>query len=143
MKTLVMLSVMLIILVSGCSKPKDSRVNIQSGVGNDSLGNNLITRPFAQMFSAIIGEGIVVNEVKPYRNESDFLEVEVKGFNKSYNIKRFYYRVDWIDANGNTYDSKTSVWIPVSAMSKSAFSFKTVAPSKDIVNFYINTRKGE
>jgi hypothetical protein len=56
----VMYSVMTVaLLFAGCHKPSsDPRVNVTTGVGSDTLLNNIILRPVAKAFSALIGQGI-------------------------------------------------------------------------------------
>jgi len=116
---------------------------LRDDVRNSSLDNNIVTRPVAHAFSALIGEGIVIENAVTKRNAAGLLEVHVNGFNKSYQTKRFRYRVEWLDESGLVLETKTSVWTPVSAMGKSPFTFKTVAPRTEAVNFRMDTRKEE
>ena len=143
MRILILLLVTLMISMAGCGGPKDPRVNIREPVTNDSLIDNYITRPVAQGFSALLGEGIIVDNVVTKRNDAGLLEVNISGFNKSYSTKRFRYRVEWLDESGALIETKTSVWLPMSAMGKQPFSFNVVAPRPDAVNFRIDTRKWE
>lgn len=130
------------VLMAGCaSQPSDPRVNMGKGVGGDTLGDNVITRPFALVISALLGEGIEITDVIEARTQQGYLDVQMRGYNKAYGIKRFEYRVEWLDANGMTIPTKTSVWIPVSAMGKSEVSFRFIAPRKEAVDFRITTRK--
>jgi uncharacterized protein YcfL len=143
MKKLGFALIALIIIASGCSKPHDSRIHVREEVGSDTLGSNIVTRPVAHAFSALIGEGIEITDAVTRRNEAGFLELYVNGFNQSYNTKRFRYRVEWLDEEGLLIGTKTSVWLPMSAMGKSPFSFKAVAPRPQAVNFRLDTRKWE
>jgi len=116
---------------------------VREGIRSDSLGSNIVTRPVAHAFSALIGEGIEIKEAVMRRNRAGFLELQVSGFNKSYKTKRFRYRVEWLDNDGFLISSKTSVWLRMSAMGKSPFSFTVVAPRPEAVNFRMDTRKWE
>lgn len=141
MKNLTLIFLLLTFLANGCYQPYDSRIHLREEVRSDSLDDNIVTRPVAHAFSALIGEGIVINEAITRRNDAGFLELHVSGHNQSYQTKRFRYRVEWLDENGLLIETKTSVWLPMSAMGKSPFSFKVVAPRPEAVNFRIDTRK--
>ncbi len=130
----------LIAVAAGCYKPYDKRVNTAVGVRSDSLGNNVIIRPISEFVSFLIGEGIVVNEIKEVRTPEGFLEVQVGGFNESMSKKRFEYRPEWLDANGMLIDSVTSKWEIVSVPPKSEYRFKVTATTMAASDFRINTR---
>jgi uncharacterized protein YcfL len=132
------------LFLGGCaSKPVDERINVDQGVGSDTLTDNIITRPFAYVISALLGHGIEITEVIENRTPEGYLDVQMRGYNKAHGIKRFDYRVEWLDANGMVIPTKTSVWIPVSAMGKSEVTFRFIAPNKDVVDFRLNTRKNK
>jgi uncharacterized protein YcfL len=143
MKILILLSAALIVFTTGCSPQGEPRVNVREEVASDTLASNIVIRPVTHAFSALIGEGIVVNDAITKRNEAGLLEVHINGFNKSFNTKRFRYRVEWLDETGAAIETKTSVWLPMSAMGKQPFSFKVVAPRPEAVNFRMDTRKWE
>jgi len=133
--------VLAVIYGPGCYKAHDERVNVQEGIRSDSLESNILTRPVWQAFSVLIGEGIDIKDVNIRTNEAGFMELQVTGQNRSYDTRRFQYKVEWLDKDGQVIDSKTAVWLPVSALSKATVTIKSVAPSKDAVNFRMNTRK--
>jgi uncharacterized protein YcfL len=143
MKKLEFVLIVLIAFASGCQKQNDSRIHVREGIASDTLGSNVIVRPVAHAFSALIGEGIEVTEAVTRRNDAGFLELFVNGHNKSPKTKRFRYRVEWLDEDGLMIETKTSVWLPMSAMGKSPFSFKVVAPRTNAVDFRMDTRKWE
>ena len=118
-------------------------IHLRTEVRSDDLGNNIVTRPVAFAFSALIGEGIEINEAVLRRNKGGFLELHIYGFNRSQFTKRFKYRVGWLDQDGMLIQTKTSIWHRMSAMGKSPFSFKVVAPRREAVNFRMDTRKWE
>jgi len=122
---------------------QQNQIHLRTEVRSDDLGNNIVTRPVAFAFSALIGEGIEITEAVTKRNDAAFLELHVSGYNRSYKTKRFRYRVEWLDESGLLIQSKTSVWLPASAMGKSPFSLKAVAPRPKAVNFRMDTRKWE
>lgn len=131
-----------LIFAAGCaSAPHDSRVNLGHGVGSDTGGDNLITRPFGMVISALLGEGIEIQDVREKRSPEGFLDVQMIGYNRGYGTRRFEYRVEWLDESGFVIPTKTSVWIPVSAAEKSPVTFRFIAPRRDAVDFTINTRK--
>ena len=139
---LMMFFVVSAILLNGCNKEyKDKRVDLAAGVKSDTLANNALTRPVYGAFNLLAGEGIDLKDVKVFTNEAGFMEVQATGFNRSIYTKRFDYKVEWLDKNGIVIDSKASVWQTVSAKSRNTFSFKNISPSKDAVDFRINTRK--
>ncbi len=84
MKKLEFLLIALIVFASGCRKPSDSRIHLREGVGSDTLGSNIVTKPVVHAFSALIGEGIEVTEAVTRKNNAGFLELYVNGHNKSY-----------------------------------------------------------
>jgi uncharacterized protein YcfL len=127
----------------GCYEGHDSGIHLREGVRSDSIDSNIVTRPVAGAFSALIGEGIVIKNAVTRRNNAGLLELHVSGTNQSYETKRFRYRVEWLDEDGLLIETKTSVWLRVSAMGKSPFSFKAVAPRPEAVNFRMDTRKWE
>ncbi len=132
------------LMLGGCaSKPSDERINMGKGVGSHTLTDNIITRPFAYVISALLGEGVEITEVIEARTPEGFLDVQMKGYNKAHGIKRFDYRAEWLDANGMVIPTKTTVWVPVSAMGKSEVTFRFIAPRKEAVDFRINTRKNK
>ena len=143
MKKLEFLLIALMVFASGCQKPSDSRIHLRDGVGSDTLASKIVTRPVVYAFSALIGEGIEVTNAVTRRNNAGFLELYVNGNNKSYKTKRFRYRVEWLDADGIMIETKTSVWLPMSAMGKSPFTIKAVAPRPQAVDFRMDTKKWE
>lgn len=131
-----------VVLMSGCGREAgDPRVNLGHGVGSHTAGDNYITRPIGQAVSALLGEGIEIHQIIERTTPEGFLEIQIKGYNKAYDVRRFDYRVEWVDPDGMVIPTKTSVWMPVSAMPKSEVTFQFIAPRKDAVNFTINTRK--
>ena len=131
-----------VLAAGGCaSQSSDPRINMGQGVGGDTLGDNIITRPFAYVISALLGEGIEITEVIENRTPQGFLDVQMRGYNKAYGIKRFEYRVEWLDENRMVIPTKNSRWIPVSAMGKAEVTFRFIAPRKEAVDFRITTRK--
>ena len=143
MKKLGFVLIALIVFGCGCQKQNDSRIHVREGVASDTLGSNIVTKPVLHAFSALIGEGIEVTQAVTRKNDAGFLELYVNGHNKSYKTKRFRYRVEWLDADGLIIETKTSVWLPMSAMGKSPFSIKAVAPRLQAENFRMDTRKWE
>lgn len=131
-----------LIVAAGCATgPHDPRVNLGHGVGSDKAGDNLITRPFGVVISALLGEGVEIHDVREMRSPEGFLDVQMIGYNRGYGTRRFEYRVEWLDESGFVIPTKTSVWIPVSAAEKSPVTFRFIAPRRDAVDFRINTRK--
>ncbi len=144
MKTITNIMLFVIALaVTGCFEQHDSRIHLREDVRSDSLVDNIVTRPIAHAFSALVGESIEITQAITKRNETGFLELYVNGYNRSYQTKRFRYRVEWLDENGLLIQSKTSVWLPMSAMGKSPFSLKAVAPTPKAMNFRMDTKKWE
>jgi len=145
MKTITNTTIFVIVLaVMGCfEQQRDSRIYLREGVRSDSLLDNVATRLVTGAFSALIGEKIEVTQVTMKRNDAGLLELHVNGHNRSYDTKRFRYRVEWLDENGLLIQSKTSVWLPMSAMGKSPFSLKVVAPTPKATNFRMDTKKWE
>lgn len=143
MKRLELISFTLIIILCGCYEPHDPRIHLREEIRSDTLESNIVTRPVAHAFSDLIGEGLEITNATTRRNDAGLLELHVEGFNKSYRTNRFRYRVEWLDEDGLLIDTKTSVWLPMSAMGNSPFSFKTVAPRPQAVNFRMDTRKWE
>lgn len=130
------------VLLNACNKEYgDKRVNLDSSVKSDTLVDNYLTRVVYGAFSLLAGEGIDLKDVKVFTNNAGFMEIQVTGYNRAVYTKRFDYKIDWLDKNSVTVDSKASVWRSVSAKSKTTFSFKAVAPSKDVADFRMNTRK--
>lgn len=120
-----------------------AKIHVREGIRSDDLASNIVTRPVAYAFSALIGEGIEIDDAILVKNDSGFLELNINGHNRSYNTKRFRYRVEWLDANGLMIQTKTSTWLPASAMGKSSFSLKAVAPRVEAVDFRMDTKKWE
>jgi hypothetical protein len=131
------------ILGLSCYRPADPRIHVREEVRSDTLDNNAATRIVGHAFSDLIGQGIKISNVNINRNKVGLLEIQVNGFNESYQTKRFGYRVEWLDENQMLITTKTSKWLPMSAMGNSSFSFKAVAPSPNAVNFRMDTRKWE
>ena len=131
-----------IVLLNGCNKEyEDKRVSLGTDVKSDNAVNNYLTRPVYAAFSLLAGHGIDLKDVKVFRNDAGFMEIQVTGYNRAIYTKRFDYKVDWLDNNGVAVDSKAAVWMPVSAASRTEFYFKVVAPTKEVTDFRMNTRK--
>jgi hypothetical protein len=141
MKTILSVLLTITAVVLSSCKPHDPRVNLAEEVRSDTLTSNIVTRPVGSVFSGLIGEGIEVKRVTTGTNEAGFMVLQVEGFNHSAGTKRFEYKTEWVDGRGMVIDSAASAWLPVSARSKSQFSFKSVAPSREAVDFKIYTRK--
>jgi uncharacterized protein YcfL len=138
MRVAICAMVMMALLLGGCQSQHDSDVKIGKRVGNEPVG--FITRPIAGLGSIILGEGIVVNEVKEVRTPEGFLEVQVSGFNESQWTKQLDYKPEWLDSNGITIDSVQSKWMTKSVPAKSDFRFKVIAPSPAAADYRIGTR---
>ena len=138
---LLVLSFVAAAMLAGCYEPTDARVNIAEEVRSDSITSNLVTRLVAGLFSALLGEGIEIKDVKTGQNDAGILVVQVSGYNKAASIKRFDYKVDWLDEKGFVIDSQAGKWLPMSARPKSSFAFSAVAPGKEAADFKIDTRK--
>ena len=134
-----------LILLAGCSQhqPTDPRVHAREGVGSDTLGSNVLTRPIQEALNAITGRGIVISNVLTSRNDSGLLEVQVNGYNESMETKRFRYRFEWLDETGRLLETKTSVWQPFSVTGKQPFSIKAIAPREQATTFRMDTRRWE
>lgn len=129
------------VMLGGCYEPYDKRVNVAEEVRSDSLGSNLVVRPIAGALSALLGEGVEIKDVRTYRNNGGIMVLQVSGYNKATSIRRFDYKVEWLDEGGFVIESQASKWLPMSSRPKSSFSFSTVAPSKAAIDFKIDTRK--
>lgn len=144
MKTITIILLFSVALVfTSCHEPPGSKMHLRADVGSDDLVDNVVTRPVAYAFSALIGEGIKVDQAVLRRTKGGVLELNVNGHNESQFTKKFQYRVEWLDQDGQLIQTKTSVWQRMSAMGKSTFSFKVVAPRPEAVNFRMDTRKWE
>lgn len=132
----------MIFLCTGC-QPEKQKIHLREEIKSDTLASNIVTRPVVQAFSALIGEGIEIDSAVLRRNKADLLELHISGFNRSYSIKKFRYRVEWFDKDGLLISTKTSVWLPMSAMGKSPFNFKAAATTPEAVDFKMDTRKWE
>ena len=124
-----------------CYQPKDARVNVKEDIRSDSLETNIVTKPVIHAFSFLIGEGIEIQRAVTYVNKDGFMELEVSGYNKSFNTLRFEYKVEWLDSSGMVVDTVASKWLLTSAAGKSNFAIKSVATRQNAVDFRMNTRK--
>ncbi|MBW7988591.1 MAG: DUF1425 domain-containing protein [Planctomycetes bacterium] len=136
------LLIALVFTFAACDQ-QPAQIHVREGIRSDDLGNNIVTRPVVQFFSALIGEGIEIDEAILGRNDTGFLELNINGHNRSYNTKRFRYKIEWLDANGLMIQTKTSTWLPHSATGKSSFSIKAVAPRVEAEDFRMDTKKWE
>ena len=144
MKKLGVMLILIMILVPACgSKQTDSRISVQEGVASDTAGSNIVTRPVVHAFSALIGERIDITNAVTRRNKADILELQVEGYNKSFDTQRFQYKVEWLDAEGFKIDSKASVWRNKAVTGKSNFTISATAPNANAVDFRMNTRDQE
>jgi uncharacterized protein YcfL len=144
MKTITNILLLAVALAfASCNEPPGSKMHLRADVGSDDLVDNIVTRPVAYAFSALIGEGIKVDQAVLRRTKGGFLELNINGHNESQWTKKFQYRVEWLDQDGQLIQTKTSVWQRMSAMGKSPFSFKVVAPRAEAVDFRMDTRKWE
>jgi len=143
MKTITNILLAALVFTFAACDQQPAQIHIREGIRSDDLGNNIVTRPVAQFFSALFGEGIEIDEAILGRNETGFLELNINGHNRSYNTKRFRYKIEWLDENGLMVQTKTSTWLPHSATGKSSFSIKAVAPRVEAVQFRMDTKKWE
>ncbi|MFH1371259.1 MAG: YcfL family protein [Planctomycetota bacterium] len=138
---LVLYTLLCIVTVGVCScQTQEKGVILQEGVGSDNLANNVVTRPVIHAFSALIGEGIEIRQAVSYVNKDGFMQLDVNGYNKSFQTRRFEYKVEWLDASGLLIDSATNKWLLTSAAGKSPFTIKAIAPRTGAVDFRLNTR---
>jgi len=143
MKTITNILLAVLVLTFAACDQQPAQIHVREGIRSDDLGNNIVTRPVVQFFSALFGEGIEIDEAILGRNDTGFLELNINGHNRSYNTKRFRYKIEWLDENGLMVQTKTSTWLPHSATGKSSFSIKAVAPRKEAVQFRMDTKKWE
>ncbi|MDT8300508.1 MAG: YcfL family protein [Sedimentisphaerales bacterium] len=143
MKTITNILLAALVLTFAACDQQPAQIHVREGIRSDDLGNNIVTRPVVQFFSALIGEGIEIDQAILARNDTGFLELNINGHNRSYNTKRFKYKIEWLDANGLMVQTKTSTWLPASATGKSSFSLKAVAPRVEAVDFRMDTKKWE
>ena len=133
----------LIAMSSLACQPQEKGVMLQEGVGSDTLVSNIVTKPVLYAFSVLIGEQIEVKQAVTFVNKDGFMQLDVSGYNKSFDTKRFEYKVEWLDKNGMVIDSATNKWMMTSAAGRSPFTIKAVAPRTDAVDFRMNTRKAQ
>jgi len=138
---LMLLFVLSAVILVGCNEPADKRVNLTSGVKSSTLADNVLTRPVYGAFTLLAGYGIDLKDVKVFKNEAGFMEIQVTCYNHAVYKKRFDYKVDWLDNNGMAVDSKASVWRTVSAKSRTIVNFTVIAPTKDVTDYRMNTRE--
>jgi uncharacterized protein YcfL len=143
MKTITNILLAVLVFTFAACDQQPAQIHVREGIRSDDLGNNIVTRPVVQFFSALIGEGIEIDEAILGRNDTGYLELNINGHNRSYNTKRFRYKIEWLDANGLMIQTKTSTWLPASATGKSSFSLKAVAPRENAVDFRMDTKKWE
>ncbi len=143
MKTITNILLVALVFTFAACDQQPAKIHVREGLRSDTLGNNIVTRPVSYFFSALIGEGIEIDEAILARNDTGFLELNINGHNRSYNTKRFRYKIEWLDANGLMIQTKTSTWLPHSATGKSSFSLKAVAPRVEAVDFRMDTKKWE
>ena len=143
MKTITNILLAALVFTFAACDQQPAQIHVREGIRSDDLGNNIVTRPVMQFFSAVFGEGIEIDKAILARNDTGFLELNINGHNRSYNTKRFRYKIEWLDANGLMVQTKTSTWLPHSATGKSSFSIKAVAPRKEAVQFRMDTKKWE
>jgi uncharacterized protein YcfL len=143
MKTITNILLAALVFTFAACDQQPNKINLRSGIGSDNLGSNIVTKPIAYLFSGLIGEGIEIDKAILGRNDTGFLELNINGHNRSYNTKRFRYKIEWLDANGLMIQTKTSTWLPHSATGKSSFSIKAVAPRVEAVDFRMDTKKWE
>ncbi len=124
----------------GC-KAKDPRITMGQGVGGDGATTNIIVRPIAYLISDLIGQGLTPQDVTQRVGKSGFLEVYITLKNDSWRTKQFQYRFEWLDEQGATLDTKTSVWLPFSIAGNATSSIKGIAPRNDAASFRVVTRK--
>ena len=140
-KMLLLLAAAMLIVTAGCNNSSDQRIHISRDIGSDNLVSNIIVRPIGDVWSWLIGEGIEVRDVRTGTNNAGFLVLQVSGHNKAHSKREFQYKVEWLDSSGMVIDTKTSVWLKASAMPQSDFRFSSVAPTRQAVDFAVNTRK--
>lgn len=140
-KMLLIFAAAMLFVMAGCSKPSDQRVHVSRDIGSDNLTKNIIIRPIGDVWSWLIGEGIEIRDVRTGVNSAGFMVLQVSGHNKAHAKRHFMYKVEWLDASGMAIDTKTSVWLQASAMPQSEFRFASVAPTRQAVDFRVNTRK--
>ena len=126
-------------LISGGCGQKDERVNVGYDVGTENL---ILVRPIGQLFSAVLGEGVEVENVRKGYNSEGLLKVQIEGYNRAYKTKRFLYKFQWVDKDGMVISTRTSTWVKGSAVGKSNFSISATAPNADAVDFRFDARKG-
>lgn len=143
MRTITNILLVAIVFTFAACDQQPAKIHVREGIRSDDLVNNIVTRPVAHAFSAIIGEGIEIDEAILARNDTGYLELNINGHNRSYNTKRFRYKIEWLDKNGLMIQTKTSTWLPASATGKSSFSLKAVAPRVEAVDFRMDTKKWE
>ena len=137
------LFIFIVALTVGCAQKHDPRIGIDSEVGNDSLLDNIVTRPVAQTFNELFGNGIKVQQTVMDRNDEGFLELQIKGFNQSNKTKQFRYRVQWFDENQHMVHHDTNVWLVATIKGKTGFQIDLASPSSDAVDFKMETKKAE
>ncbi len=142
-KLLLFLLAVILMVTAGCGKPNtsDERVTVSRDIGSDNLVNNIIVRPIGNVWSWLIGEGIEIRDVRTGTNSAGFMVLQVSGHNKAHSKREFQYKVEWLDSSGMAIDSKMNVWMKASAIAQSDFRFASVAPTRQAVDFRVNTRK--
>ena len=143
MKTITNILLAAFVFTFAACDQQPAKIHVREGIRSDDLGNNIVTRPIVIAFSGLIGEGIEIDEAILGRNDTGFLELNINGHNRSFNTKRFRYKIEWLDENGLMVQTKTSTWLPASATGKASFSLKAVAPRVEAVDFRMDTKKWE
>ena len=71
MKTItnILLLGLALVLISCQEEQRDPRIHLRQEVRSDNIVDNIVTRPVAHAFSALIGEGIEITEAITRRNK--------------------------------------------------------------------------
>lgn len=138
--TTLIILISILITLSGCYQQTDPRINLKSGVRSNTFDSNFITKPISDLVNLVLGKGIVITEVKTWRNSSGFMTVQIRGINESPAKRLFEYKTEWLDQSGGILDTVTDNWMPISVSPKSEFYFKVVATKREADDYRINTR---
>ncbi len=139
-KSLLMLAATVFIAGCGSGSP-DSRVQLQQGVATDTVTDNNLTRIVTNPISDLFGDGIDILNVNKRFNTAGYLDVNIKGHNRSKHIKRFQYKFEWLDVNDFPLDTQSSTWKLLSAEPGADFNFFGTSPRKEATDFKIYIRK--
>lgn len=128
-----------LIVAIGVSACQSTKPPITSGLGVESITNEVPPASYLRVDNAVLAEKLTVSDVK-HRTVNDLLEVNVELSSQYEKSLKLQYHFNWFDKNGFIVEAGKSPWRPLELHGHQSTMLRGVSPSSAVTSFNVYVR---